>query len=146
MSETYEDPITPNDLSQDVNSTDDEVDAQESLFYEQLQLYYANNSDFAMLSFGDHFSLLISKDVVGKCKVMAQNEICRNRTGERATSFALPSFWLYKPLPEHVVPIALHTAYTICQAYICVLATGLSSLYYPVRPIRRRPMLRMTSH
>ncbi len=51
----------------------------------------------------------------------------------------------YKPLLEHLVPIALRTAYIVCQTYICVLATGLSSLYYPVRPIRRRPMLRMTS-
>ncbi len=78
-------------------------------------------------------------------KVIAQNEIHRNHTGECATSFALPSFWLYKPLPEHLVPIALRTAYTVCWTYIRVLATGLSSLYYPVRPIRRRPMLRMTS-
>ncbi len=59
-------------------------------------------------------------------KVIAQNEIHRNRTDERATSFALPSFWLYKTLPEHLVPIALRTAYTVCQTYIRVLATGLS--------------------
>ena len=59
--------------------------------------------------------------------------------------FAYPLSGYINPLPEHLVPIALHTAYTVCQTYICVLATGLSSLYYPIRPVRRRPMLRMTS-
>ncbi len=50
-------------------------------------------------------------------KVKVQNEIHRNHTGKCATcSFALPSFWLlYKPLPEHLVPIALCAVYNICQ-------------------------------
>ncbi len=50
-------------------------------------------------------------------KVLVQDEIHWNHTGERATSFALPSFWLYKLLPEHLVPNALCTAYIICQTY-----------------------------
>ena len=53
--------------------------------------------------------------------------------------FAYPLSGYINPLPEHLVPIALHTAYTVCPDLHTCTATGLSSLYYPVHPVRRCP-------
>ncbi len=86
---------------------------------------------FSSLADRSSFSLLREKE----CKVIAQNEICRNRTGKHG----YPLSGYINPLPEHLVPIALHTVYTVCQTYIYALATGLSSLNYPIHPIQQHP-------
>ncbi len=70
------------------------------------------------------------------CKEIAQNEICRNHTGEHATSFALPSFWLYKPFAR--------ASYANCTMYCINYMPDLHTCtcyrwYYPVRPIQCCP-------
>jgi hypothetical protein len=53
--------------------------------------------------------------------------------------FAYPFSGNINPLPEHLLPIALCTVFTVCPDLHTCTATGLSSLYYLVRTVQRCP-------
>jgi hypothetical protein len=80
--------------------------------------------------------------LVYHCHLRAVGFFCGTVLGPQFCSSACYLICLsgyINPLPQHLVPIALHTAYIVCQTYIHLLATGLSSLYYPICPIRQHP-------